>query len=488
MKDSDAPVVAGVPAWVLAVFILVALALGWWVGSRPSAPAQKGHEEHGEHEEHEEHPEGEVELSAEQISRAGIVLETVRLGPAQASFQATGSLAADPDREVHVTAQVAGRVLEVLVTEGQQVKAGQGLVVLDSPELARARADYQRALVETALAERELGRRTSLALVGDETRRQMEEARVDVTRAESALASARAREEVASRRLVRVEELLEDGIASAQQHEEARGALREAQADVRQYQSELAAARSHLEREETIQKQGLVANREVGEAQAAAARARADVRHARDVVVAMGAVAEAQGASTTLTAPIDGIVTARTVTRGETVDQGAALLTLLDPSRLWLWIAVPESQAEALREARSVELKVEKKSYRGRITYVDPQLDPQTRSLRARVELENAGGRLRPNMFAQVSLLGPGQGQAITVPAGALQTVEGQEVVYVAEEPGHFRRTPVKLGSASEERVVILEGLQPGERVVTAGAFFVKSEDQRGALGEGHSH
>ncbi len=454
-----------------ALFVLVALALGWWAGSRQRPPAPVA----TEHEEHEEHAEGVVELTPEQIKAAGIEVRSIAMKPAQSTFMATGALSADPDREVHVSAQIGGRILSVQVREGQAVRAGQALLTLDSPELARARADYQRALVETKLAEKELDRRTRLARVGDETRRQMEEARVDVVKAESALASAEAREDVARRKLERTEELLEDGIASLQQAEEARGALREAAADVRRSKSELIAARSHYDRERTIQKQGLVANREVAEAQASAERARADARHARDVVLAMGASPEGSGASVTLTAPRAGIVTDREVTSGEAVEEGAHLMTLLDPGTLWLSIAVPESQAADLRAAHSAELKVDGQSYRGRIAYVAPSLDPETRSLKARVELANASGHLRPNMFAEVTVLGPPTGQAPDIPEQAVQSVEGQDVVYVETEPGHFTRTA-------------LGDVRAGDRVVAQGAFTVKSEDQRESMGEGHHH
>ncbi len=473
---------------IVALFVLVALAVGWWAGSRQAAGPHTAESEHGEHEEHgehgegeheegehEKHPEGVVEMTPEQIKGAGIVVETVRNKPAQSAFQATGTLVADPDREVHVTAQIPGRILDVSVKEGQSVVAGQDLLELDSPELARARAEYQRAVVEVELTSRELDRRTRLARVGDETRRQVEEARVEVVTAESALAGARARQDVAGRKLDRTESLLKDGIASTQQAEEARGTLREAQADVRKAQSELTAARSHHEREVSIQRQGLVANREVAEAQAAAARAQADLRQARDAVLAMGASPDSQGASFSITAPISGIVTQREATRGEAVAAGDKMLTLLNVDRLWLLVSVPENQAKALRAARSAEFKANGQSFRGRITYVAPELDAATRSLRARAEILNSHGLLKPNTFAEVKVLGPSEGQVPDVPPDAVQTVEDQEVVYVTEEPGHFVRTP-------------LAEVKAGSKIVTRGAFTVKSEDQRETMGEGHSH
>lgn len=477
-----------IPIWLLVLIIVVGLALGWWVGSRNVASPETEHQEHGHHEgegpeehgehegeEHEEHAEGVVEMTPEQIKGAGVVIETIQSKPARSSFHATGTLVADPDRQVHITAQIPGRILDVAAREGQSVVAGQELLTLDSPELARARAEYQRALVEVELTTRELDRRTRLAKVGDDTRRQVEEARVEVVTAESELAGARARTDVARRKLDRTEALLKDGIASAQQTEEARGALREAQADVRKAQSELTGARSHLKREKTIQSQGLVANREVAEAQAAAARAAADVRQSRDTVLAMGASPDGQGASFTVNAPLSGIVTNREATRGEVVAAGDRMFTLLNADHLWLQISVPENQAEALRAARSAEIKVGGRTFQGRITYVAPELDRETRSLKARAEIENSNGQLRPNTFAEVDVLGPGQGTEPAVPPEAVQIVEEQDVVYVTKEPGHFVRTPVK-------------DIQPGMKVVTRGSFSVKSEDLRETMGEGHSH
>jgi len=118
---------------------------------------------------------------------------------------------------------------------------------------------------------------------------------------------------------------------------------------------------------------------------------------------------------------------------------------------------------------------------RGRVTYIDPRVDPQTRTAKVRVEVPNPDGRLRLGMYVTVSFTTRGREQAVVVPRTAVQTIGDRHVVFVPakDEEGKFIQRPVQVGRLIGDSYTILDGLQPGEVVVTEGSFFLRAESLR---------
>ena len=117
--------------------------------------------------------------------------------------------------------------------------------------------------------------------------------------------------------------------------------------------------------------------------------------------------------------------------------------------------------------------------FRGRISYVDPALDPQTRTAQVRIELANPGQMLKIGMYVQIAFatVGGSEGTTPVVPAAAVQTVNDQQVVFVAtDDPNVFTMRPVRLGPEAQGRYPVLEGLFAGDRVVTEGSFLLRAE------------
>ncbi|MEW6279723.1 MAG: efflux RND transporter periplasmic adaptor subunit [Candidatus Eremiobacterota bacterium] len=472
------------------ILLVLGLALGWTLRSPGPSPGGSHQEEHGE-EHSNEHEEGRVHLTPDQQKDAGVEVAAVQAGQVSTHSEATGTLAPDPDRQIRVGSRVAGRVRRLYARVGDPVAGGDPLAEIDSPELADARASYHNSLVEAELARKNLTRVTRLARVGDEALRDLEETRNEVAMAESELKSAEAELELVQRRSKRVEELFGDGIASGQQREEARAELRQAEARRAQARTALDVARRHRQRESLVLREGLRTSGPVWEAEAALARAEEDLHHRREFLELLGADPDSHHTYVVLEAPRSGVVVERPVSEGESVTAETELYTLLDTARLWLWVQVPEADVQALGGVSRVRLTVSAypgRVFAGRLTFVDPVVDEHTRSVKARVEVENPDGRLKPNMFASAQLLGPPSEQGVLVPAEALQRVEGQDVVYVAVASDEFERRPVRLGGRQGDRAEVLEGLQPGDRVVVRGAFSVRSVDQKEAMGEGHHH
>lgn len=121
---------------------------------------------------------------------------------------------------------------------------------------------------------------------------------------------------------------------------------------------------------------------------------------------------------------------------------------------------------------------------KGRVAFLDPVMDPKTRTLKARLAFPNPGGQLRPDMLGDVSFQVP-EHKALTVPLDAVLDSGSRKVVFVDVTGGHFEPRDVKTGQRSADRIEILEGLQKGEAVVTRAAFLVDSESRlQNALAE----
>lgn len=177
--------------------------------------------------------------------------------------------------------------------------------------------------------------------------------------------------------------------------------------------------------------------------------------------------------------PRSGVVTELNVREGQKVMPGAPLLRIADLSRIWVSVEIPESLAGTVSQGRNVEARlsaVPGKVFEGRVDYVYPNVDPATRTARARIVIENRAGLLKPGMYANVTVLGGAVHDSLTVPAEAVIRTGRRTVVIVAESAGRFRPAEVTLGPEHEGRMVILEGLEEGQEVVTSGQFLLDSE------------
>jgi Cu(I)/Ag(I) efflux system membrane fusion protein len=183
-------------------------------------------------------------------------------------------------------------------------------------------------------------------------------------------------------------------------------------------------------------------------------------------------------------APISGVLSELNVREGAMVQAGTAVFTLTDLSSVWIVVEVPEAQAAMLRSGLRAETRRQNspgKVFEGRVDYVYPELNAQTRTVKARVTLANPGLVFRPGMFVEVSLVSASR-KALAVPTEAvIQT--GTRSVVVAMEGERFRAATVKTGAERDGRTEILGGLKEGERVVASGQFLIDSEASlKGAL------
>lgn len=251
-------------------------------------------------------------------------------------------------------------------------------------------------------------------------------------------------------------------------------------------------ARENFERETRLEAQGISSRRDVLDAEAELRRVEARHRSAEERLRILGVASHGDGGHFDVTAPYDGVVVERHAGRGEVVGPSDQLFTIADLSRLWIELDIFERDLTDVREGQEVDVTTAAwpgRSFPARIVYVADVLDARTRTVRARVELDNADGALKPGMFA-TALIHTDEGQTVVaVPRDAVQSIEGADVVWVpGDEPGAFVARPVLMGEELPGGLVeITVGLAAGDAVVVTGAFTLKAELAKGEFG-GHGH
>jgi Cu(I)/Ag(I) efflux system membrane fusion protein len=181
----------------------------------------------------------------------------------------------------------------------------------------------------------------------------------------------------------------------------------------------------------------------------------------------------------TISAPISGVIGEITAREGMTVMSGAPLFRINGLSTVWVNAEVPESLAAQVRPGTPVEARtpaVTDVVFKGKINAILPEVNPATRTLRARIELANPRGELVPGMFATVNFTPVARKEMLLVPSEAVIQTGKRSVVVVAQGDGKFAPADVEVGLDSNGQTEIRKGLQAGQTVVVSGQFLVDSE------------
>jgi RND family efflux transporter MFP subunit len=183
-------------------------------------------------------------------------------------------------------------------------------------------------------------------------------------------------------------------------------------------------------------------------------------------------------------APAQGAVTARTVNPGQVVMAGQELFVVADLTNVWAVGEVYEQDMAHVREGAAAEVVASAlpgAALRGRISYIDPRVDPVARTAKVRVEIANPRSELRFGMYVTMRLSVGGGNPVVLVPRNAVQPLGEASVVYLPAGggEGRFIERSVTLGGVVGDAVQVLKGLKPGDRVVTDGSFFLRAEASR---------
>ncbi|MDR3698610.1 MAG: efflux RND transporter periplasmic adaptor subunit [Candidatus Sulfopaludibacter sp.] len=362
-----------------------------------------------------------------------------------ASFEETGTF--NPDETSDIAPPVAGRVVATPVNVGDFVKEGQAICELDHRD-AQLRLDQAKAqLTEATAALRQMQSR-----IGWNGQAQFDAGAVpEAAAARANYESAQAQARLAAADAKRYENLVATGDVSRSAYEKARTAQETAEAQAnaarQQYEAALNVARQSHAAMETSQA-------------------------SLDAVRSQLAQAEKALADTTIRAPYDGYITARPVAAGVYVALTSKIATIVRIGILKLQLQTPEQRASQVKLGMPVVARVAAfpgREFNGRVTAVNPSVDPGSRIFILEARFENSGAQLRPGMFATAHVLMPGGENAVFVPRSAVirdKTTDSYQLFII--ENGTARLRVVVLGDADGDLVRITSGLAGGERVAVA--------------------
>jgi len=173
-------------------------------------------------------------------------------------------------------------------------------------------------------------------------------------------------------------------------------------------------------------------------------------------------------------------VTERNAFPKQHVTPDTVLYTVADLSTVWVVADVFEYEAANVRLNSPATLTLAYlpgRTFRGRVSYILPQVDPNTRTLKVRIQFDNPGYPLKPEMYGEVEFQTGGT-RKLVVPQTAVLNSGDRQVVFLDRGNGYFEPREVTVGAQTDNRVEILSGLQPGERIVISGNFLIDSESR----------
>ncbi len=403
-----------------------------------------------------------ISVDQEVAKRLGITVEAVKRQALKLSIKTTGQIETLPSQKAKVTTPIKGTILALLVEPNQKVEAGQPLAVLSSPELAELQVDAiakqseadgnaMSAIANLQLAEQNLARQKSLV-------------EADIQQAQTEL-------NLDKERYDRDRELLTQGAITKRQ-------MQESESKYVAAKSALAKASSRLP---------------LLEAEAQMSRAEADVQVARSRISLSGAVYEARrnqlGAianpdgTVTVVSPISGVVSDREATLGESVEEsGKPIMTIVNDRQVIASANIYEKDLGQVRIGQAVQVKVvgDNTSYVGKVTAIGATIDSTTRVVPVKAEINNAQGKLKVGMFADLEVISDLASQpVIAVPIASVVESNGKQLVFV-QNGTKYQPVEVKLGRTSGDLVEVQDGLFEGDLVVTQRANQIYAQSLRG--------
>ena len=472
------------------------------------------------------HEEGIIRLDEKAIKSAGIVIEDVKKMAIDNYITATGEVKANAEKEAYITPRIPGKVVEVKARLGEDADKGEILARIDSVETEEIRAGFIGAAANLKAAEANLEKERLLynnkAKILDRVKNVItsEDAitfleNTELGKAKADILKPLTRLELAESNLKRERELYQDNISSMK--------------EVIAAEKEHTGAR--IEFQTAVEEMFLNAKNELAKAEAEYMSAKARIEERREHFYHYGfsdteideMVDESRKyghATIPIIAPFKGRIVERVVTVGQVVDISTKLFKLIDLSTVWVWANIYEKDLGRVKIGQTAYITVTPypdRVFTGKITYISDTIDPATRTVKVRAELENPpspliplnkGGQrglsngqrglLKPEMFAAVKI-DVGRGFSLAVPESAIQREGENTIVFVARDENTSSsaspRAGVRGGLIFLKRVVaigpevdgyhpVLSGLKEGERLVTKGAFTLKSESLKRLMEE----
>ncbi len=385
-----------------------------------------------------------VSLSSSAEREAGVNVAEVAIRELDSDVNVTGEVLANANTQTHVTTPVTGRVTEILVSLGNHIQEGKPLLIVRSTDIQQAESDMLQGEQQ----------------VRSDLKQSLIQINFDTETAEAQL-------KLDEKIFERMKGLYTEKIASKADFQAAETAYVKDQIAVEAQRKKYQATVSLSE-----EKMKLVAG---------PAKTKLRLLGVTDEKIAEVMKTQIVDPLVPVLSPESGIIVERLVNVGELIDPSKPLFTIGDFDTVWLKADVFEKDIPKIKLGQPIELKVDSfqdKVFTGKLDYVANQIDSDTRTLAVRAEVSNPQGLLKPKMFARMKIV-VGLQKVLSIPTAAIQDTRTGKVVYVPEENNTFEERKVKLGSQSGDYIEVLDGLKPGEKVVTEGSFDLRADAVR---------
>jgi membrane fusion protein, heavy metal efflux system len=361
--------------------------------------------------------------------------------PVDFSVKTTSEVLANANLTTHVTSPVAGRVTEVFATVGENVRNGETLLTIRSPDVEQAESDL---LQNDAQVRADLKR--------------------DLLQIDSDIQQGGAQIHLSQSTFQRIKGLLEEKIASRADFEAAKTQYEKDKITIDTLTTKRQATVSLAEERRTVLTEPI--------------KQKLRLLGVSDEQIARCLKTNQINPLVPVVSPATGLVTERLVNLGELVDPSKPLFTIADYHSVWLKADIYEKDVSKIQDGQTIKLELDSfpgEIFTGKLNYVADSINSDTRTLPVRAEVPNPGLKLKPKMFAKMTIL-VGEHMVLTVPKDAVQEAETNKVVYVPVAAHCFQEKRVELGSESDPYYEVLSGLRAGEIVVTRGSFDLRSE------------
>jgi membrane fusion protein, heavy metal efflux system len=247
-------------------------------------------------------------------------------------------------------------------------------------------------------------------------------------------------------------------------------------------------AEADLARQRDLRAAGIASSRQEELATQEVEAASSQVRAAEAALRAAGAEGEGASGRYAAVSPIAGILVRRPVVLGAAVSSADLLAMVADTSAVWALLDVQEEDIGQVQLGQTVSVEVDgvgARIFQGTIGWIAAEVDPRTRTVTARAELDNAEGLLLANQFGRATIQVAPAARVVAVPTAAVQRLDDGAVVFVRTGPGLYEPRAVDTGRSTAQRIEVKGLIEPGDAVVTTGAFLLKTELRKDAIGAG---
>ncbi len=423
-----------------------------------------------------------IELTDAQLQAANLKIVTVGEGLSRISKQtsATGVVQPNDYKETPVISQVGGVIRRVNAELGQFVRAGQTIAVVRSNELASAESEFLAKRAAVNEAESAYQRSLKLTDIASESRNEIDNAAAELKIAKAKLIEDKSEFE-------RMKSLVGIGAVS-------REAFEIATTDLRTVEAKVVEAKNRYERAKKLLEINPARRAEQDAAFKQLQTANAELASMKQKLLVLGlplqrvnslVLPNQISSELPLVSPVSGTVTMRNINEGETIMANTELLKVTNLSSVWVIGQVFEKDLASLRTGSGASVTTDAfpgEIFRGNVSYIDANLDQNTRTAQVRIELPNAGEKLKIGMYVNIAFatIGGSENTVPMIPKEAVQNINGQQIVFTAtENPNIFLLKPIRLGIESDGMFPVLEGLFVGDKIVTDGSFLLRAEWQK---------